>query len=109
MTWRLLGNRVLLLPILEPGKSAGGILLTNTYDKPTLMFFVVGIGPGQFVKCGRKIRWVEPEVRPGDTVFSRHWLDGGQGGLPEPRHVTREDGRGLVFVDARYIIAKICP
>lgn len=105
--WRVARNLVLLQPMLHPGQTRSGLVVPNKYDKPAVHFRVIGIGPGAIVKQGKKKRFIKPEVMPGDVVLSKHWTEGHGEVLPQPVHVDREDGKGLVFVDSRYIIAKI--
>lgn len=108
--WKLLGATVLLQPVLAPGKTRSGLYTTNVYDKPAILFRIIGIGPGAMLpkRPGSKKKvWVAPDMLPGQLVLSDHWTRGGEGKFPAPCHIAREDGKGLVLVDCRYIIAKV--
>jgi chaperonin GroES len=62
---RPLGNRVLLQPLEEEEKSAGGIVLPDTARKKPQQGKVVAVGPGKTLEDGRL---VPVSVKVGDVV-----------------------------------------
>jgi len=62
---RPLGNRVLLQPLEEEEKSAGGIVLPDTARKKPQQGKVVAVGPGKTLEDGRL---VPLSVKVGDVV-----------------------------------------
>jgi co-chaperonin GroES (HSP10) len=92
---RLIGNTVLLEPVGEEAQaSPTGLLLVNRYKRPTLKFKVLGVGPGAFIKRGKKRIWRQPEVEAGEMVICRAQLDGDL-----VKH-SLDDGSGRVIVHA---------
>lgn len=100
---RLLGNRVLLLRIEVEDQKSGGIHLADTYKKGSVIFRVLAVGPGRWIKKGRKYVWISPEVKPGDVVGSHHATDATL--HPDwhiPHCLDTADGRGRVALDSRF-------
>jgi chaperonin GroES len=62
---RPLGNRVLLKPLEEEEKSAGGIVLPDSARKKPQQGKVVAVGPGKTLEDGRL---VPLSVKVGDVV-----------------------------------------
>ena len=106
--FKLARGLVALGPLPDPGWSAGGIKLTNKYNKPCVKFRVLGVGMPRIIRRkGRPDKEVPIEVVPGDIVISRHWLDGGEHADWKNEGLESDDGRGQVVVDARFILAKV--
>jgi len=90
---RLLGNTVLLAPIVQPNVSDGGIFLVDRYQDDRQRWVVLAVGPGRTTKKGAL---VAPELKPGDKVLFNPQLPDGI------RHVF-EDGSRWTIVDASRI------
>ena len=60
---RILGCRVLLLRIEENITHSGRFLLPDTYQHGSVMYRVLAVGPGEWVKIGKKQVFVKPEVQ----------------------------------------------
>lgn len=91
-TVKLLGNRVLVAPLPQATKSAGGIHLAQRYQDDQMQFRVLAVGPG---KANKKGVLVPPEVKPGDQIVA---------GLYHT-HTILEDGRRVI--DASEILAVV--
>lgn len=87
---QLLGNTVLLAPIVNEPWSSGGIFLVDRYQDDRKRWVVLAVGPGYRTKRGVL---VTPEVKPGDNVLFNSQLPDGI------RHVF-EDGSRWTIVDA---------
>lgn len=89
----LLGNTVLLAPVVQENKSDGGIFLVDRYQDDRQRWVVLAVGPGYMTKKGHL---VPPEMKPGDRVlFNPQFAEG-------IRHVF-EDGSRWTIVDASRI------
>ena len=79
---RLLGARVHITPLVRKAavRSPGGIYLHPSADDDQKQWMVLGVGPGQWQKRGKKRVWITPEVIPGDRVM----VDIGTGGTALP-------------------------
>jgi chaperonin GroES len=88
MNLRLLGNRVLLCPIVRHQNRADSIILPQTYTDPQTanQFRVLAVGPGKRSKHGAI---VPHEVKPGDYVLFKDDFD----------NITLYDGRKVVNAD----------
>ena len=84
---KLLRNLVLLGPLPQPEKSAGGIALSASYSYDNWQYRVLAVGPGKRLRDGTILC---PEVRPGDRCLFRP-------GVGNP--YTFEDGRLIVEAD----------
>lgn len=90
---QLLGNTVLLAPLVQPLKSDGGIFLVDRYQDDRTRWVVLAVGRGYTTKKGVL---VVPEMKPGDKVLFNPQLPDGV------RHVF-EDGSRWTIVDASRI------
>lgn len=61
-----LNNRVIIKPIKEEEKTAGGIVIPDTAKEKPQEGRVVAVGPGKWDDCGKRIA---PEVKKGDRVL----------------------------------------
>lgn len=95
MSYKILGNRVVLKPLPQAGKSAGGILYSPSYRDDEKTFEVIAAGPGEHRFNKKTKKWVfhPMEVKPGDKVLAEIYGD----------HVKLEDGTRICRAD--YIIA----
>jgi co-chaperonin GroES (HSP10) len=112
---RLLGCRVLLQRMEENITHSGRFLLPDTYKHGSVMFLVLAIGPGEWVhkKTGKFVGesrkyhlWIKPQVKPGDCVVSRHWLQAEDPRCKtwhKPEYLDNCDGSGRVIVDCRFL------
>ena len=73
---RLLGNTALLHPVVNQQPPSGLIINPNHYNKPTLVYQVLSVGPGAWIKHKKKRSFVKPEVQPGDFVIIRTFDEG---------------------------------
>lgn len=102
---RILGCRVLLVRIEENITHSGRFVLPDTYKHGSVMFRVLAVGPGEFVKQGKKRLWIQPEVTPGDCVVSRHWTQSNEPRTETwhaPQYLDDCGGAGRVIVDVRF-------
>jgi co-chaperonin GroES (HSP10) len=102
---RILGCRVLLVRIEENWTHSGRFLLPDTYQHGSVQFRVLAVGPGEWVKIGKKRIWIPVEVAPGDCVISRHWVqaqDPRNATWHQPQFLDNVDGSGRVIVDTRF-------
>ena len=63
---RPLGDKVVVEPLGEEEKSAGGIILPDTAKKKPQEGIVVAVGPGKVLDDGKR---AEIAVKPGDKVI----------------------------------------
>lgn len=79
---RLLGARVHITPLVRKAavQSAGGIFVPPGGDDDQKQWMVLGVGPGQWMRRGKKRVWITPEVNRGDRVI----VDIGTGGTALP-------------------------
>lgn len=94
----VLGNNVLLEPLPQQTKSAGGLLLASKYQDDQMRYRVLLVGPGRWVrKKGKPAVHIPIDVEPGDCV------------LAPPIHGNKlafENVLGWLIVEADEIIAK---
>lgn len=92
-TIKLLGNRVLLLPLPAESQSPSGIVFPARYSNPRVsqQYRVVDTGPGRRLKDGSIL---PTEVQRGEYVLIETGFE----------HVTFDNG--VKLVDASQIIAK---
>lgn len=109
-TARLLGNRVLLLRKEPDSIRTGGdkLIIPDKFNTGSYTFWVVAVGPGEWVyfKNRGKTRklWIQPEVKRGDLVCSRHWWRSSQyPGWHQPVYLDDVEGEGRTVVDARFV------
>lgn len=106
-TLKLQGCRVLLLPYSTNQVSNGGICVPDVYGHENTKFRVEAIGPGRWVSRGNKRNkiWVQPEVKPGDIVISKHWCLEPPPGYHKTHHIDSEVQTSRATVDCRMIVA----
>jgi co-chaperonin GroES (HSP10) len=103
---RLLGCRVLLLRIEENITASGRFVLPDTYQHGSVMYKVLAVGLGEWVKERKKRRWIAPQVEPGECVVSRHWVqaqDPGKASWHSPQYLDDQGGAGRCIVDSRFL------
>jgi co-chaperonin GroES (HSP10) len=90
-TLRLLGNRIVVSPVnnqLQP-VSGSRLVIPNHFKHDVLTYVVIAVGPGAWVKRGKKRVWMQPECKVGDLVLTNaaskhemvveHFSDTGKG------------------------------
>lgn len=79
---RLLGARVHITPLVQKKASItpGGIHVHPSHFDDQKQWMVLGVGPGQWQKRGKKRVFIVPEVVSGDRVM----VDIGMGGTALP-------------------------
>lgn len=117
------GNHVLLSRIeateheIEmPDGTKKFLALHRTYatgGNASVIFRVLAVGPGGYVKGPRKLGgwqwvWCQPEVEPGDLCVSFHFYQQEEGG-PQCHFLDNVDGTGRCIVDCRVILIKWKP
>jgi len=70
MTFRPLGDRVLVRRVEQEAKTKGGILIPDAAKEKPQEGEVMAVGPGARDDTGKR---VEPEVKPGDRVLFGKW------------------------------------
>ena len=70
MTFRPLGDRVLVRRVEQEAKTKGGILIPDSAKEKPQEGEVMAVGPGARDDTGKR---VEPEVKPGDRVLFGKW------------------------------------
>ena len=89
----LLGNSVLLEPLMPSRCSAGGVLYSGRHRPDEMQYWVLGVGPGKRLQDGTRLC---PEVRVGDKCMVNP-------NAPGVRHKL-DDARLLVDADAILMI-----
>jgi co-chaperonin GroES (HSP10) len=99
----LIGNSALCVPEAPLGRdSEGGIFLPNVYSQPVIVYKVLMIGPGAWVKRGKKRVFLTPEVKPGDRIITKAMFD-----HTAVKEHFADDARGACIIDAARIEAVI--
>lgn len=70
MTFRPLGDRILVRRVEEDAKTPGGIIIPDTAKEKPQQGEVLAVGPGARDKDGRRI---EPELTVGQKVLFAKW------------------------------------
>ena len=70
MTFRPLGDRILIRRVEEDPKTPGGIIIPDTAKEKPQQGEVLAVGPGARDKDGRRI---EPELTAGQKVLFGKW------------------------------------
>ncbi|MDP3370605.1 MAG: co-chaperone GroES [Brevundimonas sp.] len=70
MTFRPLGDRILVRRVEEDAKTPGGIIIPDTAKEKPQQGEVLAVGPGARDKDGRRI---EPELKSGQKVLFGKW------------------------------------
>ena len=70
MTFRPLGDRILVRRVEEDAKTPGGIIIPDTAKEKPQQGEVLAVGPGARDAEGRRI---EPELKPGQKVLFGKW------------------------------------
>jgi chaperonin GroES len=70
MTFRPLGDRILVRRVEEDAKTPGGIIIPDTAKEKPQQGEVLAVGPGARDKDGRRL---EPELKPGQKVLFGKW------------------------------------
>jgi chaperonin GroES len=70
MTFRPLGDRILVRRVEEDAKTPGGIIIPDTAKEKPQQGEVLAVGPGARDKDGRRL---EPELKAGQKVLFGKW------------------------------------
>ena len=70
MSFRPLGDRVLVKRVEEEAKTKGGIIIPDTAKEKPQEGEVLAVGPGARDESGKR---VEPDVKPGDRILFGKW------------------------------------
>jgi len=70
MSFRPLGDRVLVKRIEEEAKTKGGIIIPDTVKEKPQEGEVLAVGPGARDDSGKR---VEPDVKSGDRILFGKW------------------------------------
>ncbi|MCK5909263.1 MAG: co-chaperone GroES [Caulobacter sp.] len=70
MTFRPLGDRILIRRVEEDAKTPGGIIIPDTAKEKPQQGEVLAVGPGARDKDGRRL---EPELKAGQKVLFGKW------------------------------------
>jgi len=70
MTFRPLGDRIVVRRVEEDAKTPGGIIIPDTAKEKPQQGEVLAVGPGARDKDGRRI---EPELKAGQKVLFGKW------------------------------------
>jgi len=70
MTFRPLGDRVLVRRVEEEEKTKGGIIIPDTAKEKPQEGEVIAVGPGARDEAGKRI---EPDVKVGDRILFGKW------------------------------------
>ena len=70
MSFRPLGDRVLVKRVEEEAKTKGGIIIPDTAKEKPQEGLVVAIGPGARDDTGKRI---DPDVKAGDRILFGKW------------------------------------
>ena len=70
MSFRPLGDRVLVKRVEEESKTKGGIIIPDTVKEKPQEGEVLAVGPGTRDDSGKR---VEPDVKPGDRILFGKW------------------------------------
>jgi chaperonin GroES len=70
MSFRPLGDRVLVKRVEEETKTKGGIIIPDTAKEKPQEGEIVAVGPGARDEAGKRI---EPDVKPGDRILFGKW------------------------------------
>ena len=70
MSFRPLGDRVLVKRVEEESKTKGGIIIPDTAKEKPQEGEVLAVGPGARDEAGKRI---EPDVKVGDRILFGKW------------------------------------
>jgi len=70
MSFRPLGDRVLVRRIEEEAKTKGGIIIPDTAKEKPQEGEILAVGPGARDEAGKR---VEPDVKVGDRILFGKW------------------------------------
>ena len=70
MSFRPLGDRVLVKRVEEEAKTKGGIIIPDTAKEKPQVGEVLAVGPGARDESGKRI---EPDVKVGDRILFGKW------------------------------------
>jgi chaperonin GroES len=70
MSFRPLGDRVLVKRVEEESKTRGGIIIPDTVKEKPQEGEVLAVGPGARDESGKR---VEPDVKAGDRILFGKW------------------------------------
>src|ERR1700760_190533 len=70
MSFRPLGDRVLVRRIEEEAKTKGGIIIPDTAKEKPQEGEILAVGPGARDEAGKRI---EPDVKVGDRILFGKW------------------------------------
>ena len=70
MSFRPLGDRVLVRRVEEEAKTKGGIIIPDTAKEKPQEGEVVAVGPGARDEAGKRI---DMDVKPGDRILFGKW------------------------------------
>jgi chaperonin GroES len=70
MSFRPLGDRVLVKRVEEETKTKGGIIIPDTAKEKPQEGEIVAVGPGARDEAGKRIL---PDVKPGDRILFGKW------------------------------------
>ena len=70
MSFRPLGDRVLVKRVEEESKTKGGIIIPDTAKEKPQEGEVLAVGPGARDESGKR---VEPDVKAGDRILFGKW------------------------------------
>ena len=70
MSFRPLGDRVLVRRIEEEAKTKGGIIIPDTAKEKPQEGEILAVGPGSRDEAGKR---VEPDVKVGDRILFGKW------------------------------------
>ena len=70
MSFRPLGDRVLVKRVEEEAKTKGGIIIPDTAKEKPQEGEVLSVGPGARDESGKR---VEPDVKAGDRILFGKW------------------------------------
>jgi co-chaperonin GroES (HSP10) len=97
-----------MLKRIEESFSASGFELPDPFHRGPIVFEVLDVGPGRWVKPGKKKKpqFIRPEVTVGERVLSDHWFSAAvHPTWHQPEFLDYVDGRGRIVLDARFCMA----
>ena len=108
---KLLGNRIMIERV-EESFSASGFELVDPYNRGQIIFNVLAVGPGRWLRHPKKQKsvFIKPECEVGQQVLSDHWFSAAvHPTWHQPEFLDHTDGRGRVILDARFCLAAWWP